>query len=216
MQNLTLDSPAVSSTNNYGYAGAVAGHNNGGAIENCHVTGGSISGNIAGGVVGINERDGSVIGCSSSAKVNGTGGYTYAGGVVGTNSGGGTVTGCSSTGTVTGNNAGGVVGLNSGTVTACYHANGQVEGYTNAGGVVGFNVYKVTACYWSGNQTQGIGDGTQAADPEYSPSGNNGEIPPKNKVPDGTTWEAAVEAMNAQGTGYTFGGDMNNPTLTKK
>ncbi|OUQ36499.1 hypothetical protein [Faecalibacterium sp. An122] len=70
-------------------------------------------------------------------------------------------------------------------------------------------------CYWSGNQTKGIGDGYQATDPEYSPSGNNGEIPPKNKVPDGTTWEAAVEAMNAQGTGYTFGGDMNNPTLTK-
>ena len=114
--------------------------------------------------------------------------------------------------------AGGVVGVNKsdGTVTACYATGSVTSTSGTAGGVVGVNDSgTVDVCYWSGNQTQGIGGGNQATDPEYSPSGNNGEIPPKNKVPDGTTWEDAVEAMNAQVTGYIFGGDMNNPTLTK-
>ena len=225
VQNLTLDNPAVSSTNNYGYAGAVAGYNNGGAIENCHVTGGSISGNIAGGVVGINGRDGSVIGCSSSAKVNGTGSYTSAGGVVGQNNGG-SVTACCSTSSVSGYNAGGVVGFNFGTVTACYHANGSVSGnkaggvvgwnitggtvtacyHANgsvtgngfAGGVVGFNFGTVTACYWSGtvDGNKGIGDGTGDA----------------TKVDGSTTWSAATTAMNdaipdATGWWYVPNGD---------
>ena len=224
VQNLPLDSPTVSSTNADGYVGAVAGCNEDGTIENCHVTGGSISGNIAGGVVGINGRDGSVIGCSSSAKVNGTGSYTSAGGVVGYNLSS-TVTGCSSTGTVTGDVAGGVVGCNdTRTVTACYftgtvngnttggvvgvnsdpgstvtacYATGKVESDYIAGGVVGYNYpTTITACYWSGSQTQGIGGGYQATDPEYSPSGDNGETPPTNKVPEGTTWSAATTAMN--------------------
>ena len=54
VQNLTLDSPTVSSS---GDSGAVAGTNKGGTIENCHVTGsGTITGSVyAGGVVGSNN-----------------------------------------------------------------------------------------------------------------------------------------------------------------
>ena len=211
VQNLTLVSPTVSSTNADGYVGAVAGCNEDGTIENCHVTGsGAITGYyFAGGVVGWN--DGTVIGCSSTGTVN----SSNAGGVAGINTA--AVTACYAIAAVEGYNAGGVVGHNySGKVTACYAAGDVTATGGFAGGVASTHTVAFTACYWSGNQTKGIGYGYQATDPEYSPSGNNGEIPPKNKVPEGTTWEDAVEAMNAQGTGYIFGGDMNNPTLTKK
>ncbi|OUP28322.1 GLUG motif-containing protein [Faecalibacterium sp. An192] len=183
VQNLTLDNPNVKSTytsvttgedfgdtTSIGYVGAVAGTNNGGIIENCHITGGTISAiadaSCVGGVVG--ENGGSVTGCSSTGNVTATGsGDTFAGGVVGQNNGG-SVTACCSTSSVSGYEAGGVVGFNFGTVTACYHANGSVSG-NRAGGVVGYNLTysvggivfggTVTACYWSGTgPTHGIGD----------------------------------------------------------
>ena len=158
VKNLTLDSPTVNSSSATD-AGAVAGHNDGGAIADCHVTGsGNISSSyIAGGVVGYN--DGTVTGCYSTGSVTATGNIVYSGGVVGTNSGGGTVTACYATGNVTANGsssgrAGGVVGWNpGGTVTACY-ATGDVTAtgfYSYAGGVVGTNRGgTVTACYATG------------------------------------------------------------------
>ncbi|OUN36948.1 hypothetical protein B5G28_11290 [Faecalibacterium sp. An77] len=243
VQALTLATPDVKSTytNTSGYAGAVVGLNEG-AIENCHVTGGSISGNIAGGVVGINRRDGSVIGCSSSAKVNGTGSYTSAGGVVGYNLS--TVTGCSSTGTVTGDIAGGVVGCNdTRTVTACYFT-GTVNGNAT-GGVVGSNTNagEVTACYATGSVTATGGSaggvvgvnsgsnftgtitacywsGTVDGDKGVGDADDDDDLTGKaTKVDGSTTWETAVEAMNSaledknSDWRYTFTGSL--PTLTK-
>ena len=194
VQNLTLDSPTVSSTNADGYVGAVAGYNNGGTIENCHVTGsGAIIGYYsAGGVVGWNCD--TVTDCSFTGNVQGT----YAGGVVGVNYS--TVTACYATGDVTGNTyVGGVVGWNDYKVTACYATGTVTSTSGTAGGVVGLNYSTVTACYWSGSQTQGIGENK-----------NDGDA---TKV-DGstTTWSAATTAMNnaipdATGWWYVPNGD---------
>ena len=235
VQNLTLDNPHVESTyisittgedfgdsTSIGYVGAVAGVNFDGIIENCHITGGTISASAdasyVGGVVG--ENDGSVTGCSSTSKVTATGSSdTFAGGVVGYN--GSSVTACCSTSTVTANGSGGgvggVVGFNFGTVTACYHANGSVSG-NRAGGVVGYNLNltvfggTVTACYWSGNQTQGIGEslGTSGDAKKVTSDGDT------DKDDNTVSWDTAKNNLNSQSTGYIFGGDMNNPTLTKK
>ena len=205
---VTINS-GISSSNEAGknaLVGGVVGYNTDGNITGCSSTG-TVTGDYAGGVVGYNSA--TVTACYATGDVTGN---TSAGGVVGYNASG-TVTACYATGTVSGDGAGGVVGYNaSGTVTACY-ATGKVESDYAAGGVVGYNYpTTITACYWSGSQTQGIGGGNQATDPEYSPSGNNGEIPPKNKVPDGTTWSAATTAMNdaipdATGWWYVPNGD---------
>ena len=224
VQNLTLDSPTVSSTNADGYIGAVAGENFG-AVENCHVTGsGTITGNNAGGVVGTNESDSSVIGCSSTGDVTANSSYdSYAGGVVGVNSG--TVTACYAAGSVTANGdasaAGGVVGVNSGTVTACY-ATGTVTvtGLSYAGGVAGWNTGTVTACYATGTVTSG-GMSTAGGVVGVNDSGtvdvcywsgsqtqgigeNKNDSDTKKVTSDGdtdgdnntTTWSAATTAMN--------------------
>lgn len=214
MQALTLASPDVKSTFDQnginGYAGAVAGRNQG-AIENCHVKGGSVTGEnnvTAGGVVGWNT--GTVTGCSSSAEVTGS---NEAGGVVGVNQYGGTVTGCYSTGNVTATvDAGGVVGTNTdpgSTVTACYFT-GAVNGAT-AGGVAGYNGDIITTCYWSGTV-----NGSYASDQGIGENDGTGDA---TKVDGSTTWETAVEAMNTalekknSDWRYTFTGSL--PTLTK-
>ena len=193
VQALTLAAPDVKSVfNGQGnkVVGAVAGVNEG-AIADCHVKGGSVTGEngvTAGGVAGGNS--GTVTGCSSSAKVKGA----AAGGVVGINSGGlglqGTVTACYATGTVTatGSTAGGVVGSNT--------SNNYFTG-------------TITACYWSGtvDGNKGIGDD------DTTPTGE------ATKVTGNTTWETAVEAMNTalekknSDWRYTFTGSL--PTLTK-
>ncbi len=186
-------SAKVNGTGSYTSAGGVVGYNLSSTVTGCSSTG-TVTGDVAGGVVGCNDTR-TVTACYFTGTVNGN----TTGGVVGSNTNAGEVTACYFTGTVNGNTTGGVVGVNSdpgSTVTACY-ATGKVESDYIAGGVVGYNYpTTITACYWSGSQTQGIGGGYQATDPEYSPSGDNGETPPTNKVPEGTTWSAATTAMN--------------------
>ena len=224
VQNLTLDTPTVKSTYtsittgedfggtiSIGYVGAVTGFN-GGTIENCHITGGTISASAkasnVGGVVGYNA--GSVTGCSSTGNVTADkSGDTFAGGVVGFNFFG-SITACYSTGDVNGHRAGGVVGYNFsfGTITACY-ATGNVTGGSYAGGVAGENHGTITACYWSGTvkqndeekSDQGIGFGTGTAI----------HVTEEN-------WAEALEGLNGPSntSGYHFGGStMNAPTLIK-
>ena len=187
------------------FVGGVAGWSFGGNIENCSVSGGSVSGSDVGGVVGY-QQGGSITGCSSSATVKGT---QRAGGVAGVTNSGATLTACYATGDVTVENdgpnnacAGGVVGSNAySTVIACYAAgnvSGTGSGTIHVGGVVGENYATVTACYWSG-----------------LPDNDNGGA---TKV-DGTTvtWQNAVDAMNAALNGsewhYELTGEL--PTLKK-
>ena len=172
VKNVKLVNVQITSDHQYGYAGGVAG-NNDGAIENCSVSG-SVSGNSTynsvGGVVGY-QLGGSITGCSSSATVQGTGSV---GGVAGQTNSGATLTACYSTGNVTleSNNsdnhyAGGVVGSNSfSTLIACY-ATGNVTGTGTGtgsiyvGGVTGDNASgTLTACYHATGDVTGASGST--------------------------------------------------------
>ena len=131
--------------------------------------------------------------------------------MVGYNYYGGTVTACYSTGDITGKYSGGVVGISDGTVTACYHAGTVQGGSGNTGGVVGINYGTVTACYWSGYDGNGIGKGTGETTKVTADGDNDGD----EKT---VSWTTALAGLNgtSNNSGYTFDGDMDAPTLTKK
>ena len=155
VKNVVLKDVQITSNNQYANVGGMAGINNG-TIENCSVSGGSVSGTtFAGGVVG-SQWGGSITGCNSSATVKGV---IFAGGIAGETNSGASLTGCYATDDVTVENdgtnnshAGGVVGYNGGgTLTACY-ATGSVTGSGSGtiyvGGVTGSNnLGTLTACY---------------------------------------------------------------------
>lgn len=171
VKDVTLKDVNIESNHNLSDVGGVAG-NSWGTIENCSVSGGSVSGYSAGGMVG-SQWDGSITGCSSSATVKGV---TYAGGIAGSTNSGASLTGCYATGNVTlvSNDigtwyAGGVVGNNgsSSTLKACY-ATGSVTGsgsgtiYT--GGVTGSNdLGTLTACYHAKGTVKGSDGATDGA-----------------------------------------------------
>ena len=78
------------------------------------------------------------------------------------------------------------MGINGqGTVTACYHATGEITSSVGdrIGGIAGCNDQGTfTACYWENNQEQGTGSGSTGG---------------TAKVEGSTTWETAMNAMNA-------------------
>jgi len=143
--------------------GGVVGTNNGGRVENCHVsgnvtgnttTGSTITGGV-GGVVGLNGDGGTIQDCSFSGNV--TSARNNVGGVVGANVSDDAVIpaviakvkNCYAAGNVTGvDNVGGVAGANaaftglsvdtSAMIENCY-ATGNVTGVENVGGIVGSN-----------------------------------------------------------------------------
>ena len=183
-------------------AGGVVGYQSDGAITGCNSSA-TVKGMVrAGGVAGATNSGASLTGCYATGSVsveNNTTSAAYAGGVVGSNGASSTLTACYATGSVTGSGSGtvyvgGVTGSNDlGTLTACYHAKGTVSGPGGAtGGVAGRNFKDsmfgggiITACYWGDNgQTQGIGEDQVG----------NGET---TKVEGSTTWETAMNAMNA-------------------
>ena len=198
--------------------GAIAGASLG-TVIGCSVEGGSVTASltVAGGVVGysrslVTGEHGDIIGCSSSATVQGE---SSVGGVLGVITDG-FITACYSTSDVVATrteyaaNAGGAVGNSTtGTITACYHASGTITGQGNIGGAIGQNTGGVlTACYWSDYDGNGIGK-------------DNASIGTPIKV-DGTTvnWKEAVDAMNTalQNAGsewrYELTGEL--PTLKKE
>ena len=119
VKNLTIQDASVSSSRDY--AGMIAGKVYNGNIENCHVVGGTVTGNNnAGGVVGMIYSQATVRACSSSATVNGK---YY---------------------------AGGIASQNKGTILSCY-ATGTATAESYAGAIAGVNEGAITACYWSGN-----------------------------------------------------------------
>ena len=137
VRNLTLVNPTgLTLPGSIFSAGAVAGRNEG-TIENCHVVGGSVKGDVySGGIVGING--GTIRACSSSATVT-TGGYNDSRG-------------------------GGIVGDNSGTILACYTTGSVNAGDGMEGAIAGENANNyggtTTACHWSGDAGKGVGSGT--------------------------------------------------------
>jgi phosphotransferase system IIA component len=122
-----------------GYDGAIADTNNG-AIFNVYSTG-TVTGGLAGGLVGSNSSTGTITNSFSSSTVSpGTG--SAAGGLVGDNLG--AITSSYASGSVSGpGEIGGLVGENmgatTGTITNSY-ATGNVSGTGYVGGLVGSNV----------------------------------------------------------------------------
>ena len=241
IENCSVNGTVKSSSNN---AGGITGYNNGtitgctasgnvsansqvggivgnlitGSITDCHSSA-TVEGNYSvGGVAGYAASNTTLTACFSTGSVTATGsGDAEVGGVVGHITKDATVTACYATGNVSatqGNNAGGVAGSSGGgTITACYHATGTVSGSARVGGVLGWNQTgtdlsgTVTACYWQNDQSQGIGEDQTG----------NGET---TKVEGSTTWETAMNAMNAAlqnaGWQYVTGGGDAPLTLRKQ
>ena len=182
------------------YAGGIAGYLRGGTIENCRVTGGSITASgtngIAGGVAGY-QISSSIQNCyvtGSSITASGTDGV--AGGVVGNNNSIIKACGCAEASINGGKYAGGVIGRGgeSSNVTACFFAGGSVTGPSGqTGGVAGYNENRLTNCYWSGGPDVGSNNGTGTG-----VSGNPVRVTNED-------WSACLTAMNGNGGSWKAG-----------
>jgi hypothetical protein len=158
VKNLKLTWPDIDAGEG-GNVGGLVGSLTGGTIANCHIDGGSVSGEgQVGGLVGT-SYGGTITDCSSTATVSGN--YSV-GGLVGSNHG--TITYCDSAGRVLGDyNVGGLVGTNGcldcgqrhdeepGTIYDSYSKAGVLGTGSNCGGLVGSNDFgEVARCYASG------------------------------------------------------------------
>ena len=211
IENCSVSGSVTGSSDN-SFVGGIAGWHYRGDITDCHssatVKGIAFIGGIAG------QSNASITACYSTGSVTATinsHNYSYAGGVVGMNNSGAILTACYATGNVEGEgiSVGGVVGDNVYcTVTACYHATGSVIGASSSvGGVAGRNFEVgplgssiLNACYWNGTVTDDTGIGDTGIGQDMS---NVGEA---TKVEGSTTWETAMNAMNAalSGTGWQY------------
>ena len=155
------------------YVGGIAGYNQGGTIENCHVTGTVTIGTTAmskqyhGGIVGYNSSIYSTVShCTSAAIVTNSGqtGCHNFGGIVGSNMGG-TVKHCLAVGATVSavTNSGAIVGQNTGTLSYNYYGNCSVGEATSN---IGTNTGDITAndgavpaiiLYDHGTETSGNG-----------------------------------------------------------
>ena len=229
-----------------GYVGMIAGLNKGN-ILNCDVSGTITGKGNTGGVAGFNygKIEGCTVTADVMYKdPYGVEMYSYVGGVVGCNgfsrSYEAEVIGCAFTGNVTGKYyVGGVAGCNYAAISACY-AKGSAQGEAYVGGLVGTNpgtqkkvegcyftgsvngstkqhvggafgkneqAQYVVECYWNGTSSSGLGVG----------KGDEISNGTARKVPDETTWNDAMAAMNnaISSTGYQFDGTADNPVLNK-
>ena len=160
------------------YVGGIAGYNQGGTIENCHVTSSVTIGTTAmskqyhGGIVGYNSSIYSTVShCTSAATVtdNGQTSCHNFGGIVGSNSGG-TVEHCLAVGATVSavTNSGAIVGQNSGTLSCNYYGNCTVgEATSNIGtntGDITANDGAVPAIILYDHGTKASGNGTTITD----------------------------------------------------
>ena len=127
-----------------------------------------------------------------------------AGGIA--NSNYGTITACSVTGEIKANNgaAGGIAVINFGTITACWFDGNLTTSYDN-GGIAAYNYSTITTCFYGGNAGHGA----------Y----NQGGTIDATKVEGTTTWQTAVDGMNAALTDNAYqwtSGTDGLPVLMKK
>ncbi|MDR1802565.1 MAG: InlB B-repeat-containing protein [Treponema sp.] len=162
------------------FVGGMVGYNNGGTVESCYVTSGTVTGTVGdcGGIVGNNESGSLVRLCYVTGPATITAAVNNAGGVAGRNYLG-TVERCYTAdiivtapndGSNSGRQAGGIVGWNDGPVQNCYTLRGQVIGATYVGGIVGRNSAQYGAsniqyCY---STSTVIGTGKFINDTPYS------------------------------------------------
>ena len=124
------------------YVGGLVAQNNGGVIQDCHITGYIEAGSFVGGLVGINES-GRIQDCHSNVDII----AGNAGGLVGVNRSG-TILNCYSTGNITaGSASGGLVGSNSGFIEGCHSTGSLTNTDCYGGGLVGYNDSVILNCY---------------------------------------------------------------------
>ncbi|MHC4088199.1 MAG: GLUG motif-containing protein [Planctomycetota bacterium] len=151
IRNLVLADPNVDAGTGHlvsSQVGSLVAYSEGGAITDCYVLGGSVSGDFGvGGLVGGNSGC-TITNCYSTGNVSGD---LDVGGLVGSNNG--TISDCYSTGDVSGGlEVGGLVGSNGqSTITSCY-STGDVNGGGYVGGLVGI-IWDgtVSKCFSTGN-----------------------------------------------------------------
>lgn len=195
------------------WVGGLVGINDG-TLSNCYTTG-SVGGHaMTGGMVGINDDDGTVRDCHSMCSVDCSWGTV--GGLVGINAC--EVSRCYATGSVSGDAAGGLVGSNAGMVSYCY-AIGSVTGSYYVGGLVGLGSGTVSNCYATGsvNGSQRIGGLMGAVSGTvnycYSAGGVTGSdlagglIGDNDGTVDNSFWDTQISGLetSAGGTGKTTG-----------
>lgn len=136
-------------------AGVLVGMLEGGEIKDCRVSGGNVSGGSnVGGLVGFNDHQGVISGCSYNGHVSG---INSIGGLVGFNNNDGEILMSRSAVNVSGDSqSGGLVGINEGRVEDCY-SSGQTHSNSRAGGLIGSNNWTVKNCY-STVEVSGGGD----------------------------------------------------------
>ncbi|MHC4084308.1 MAG: GLUG motif-containing protein [Planctomycetota bacterium] len=155
IKNLGLIGPDVTGGDNH--SAALVARLVDGAISNCYVEDGSVSGgDFTGGLVADISWYGIMIKCHAATSVSGN---WAVGGLVGINNG--ILTNCYAAGGVYGDNEiGGLVGRNeqdNGTISDCY-SSGNVEGNTDVGGLVGCNNGgTILSCYAVGDATGNSG-----------------------------------------------------------
>ena len=140
------------------FHGCLVGNLEGGAITNCYLENGNISGrDYVGGLVGSADGDRDGTGTITNCRVNGfVSGDNDVGGLVGSN--GCTIYNCNTSGEVVGrDNIGGLAGSNTGTIKNS-SAEARTEGSTQSsilscrdiGGLVGYNTGHLAGCSASG------------------------------------------------------------------
>lgn len=115
--------------------GSIAGKNFG-TITGCRNNGTVTGGENAGGIVGLNDTDGSVERSTNNGSVSGS---QHVGGIAGTNNN--SVKNCHNAGGVTATNkkAGGIVGVNNGIVVGCLNTASVTSAAGGSGGLIGEN-----------------------------------------------------------------------------
>jgi hypothetical protein len=137
--------------------GGLVGNNDASVIKSSYNTGIVNGEKMTGGLVGINENGGEILGCHSSGEVTGT---LYVGGLVGENNA--TIKNSYSTGDVTGTGlTGGLAGFHDGDEIELCYSTSNVTGQDDTGGLVGFAVYNstITKSYSTGNVTGHVSTG---------------------------------------------------------
>ena len=129
-----------------------------------------------------------------------------AGGIANANYG--TITACSVTGDITANagDIGGIAVNNFGTITACWF-NGNLTTKYADGGIAAYNYGTITACYYGGNAGQGVYNNQEGGTVDATKVGGST-----------TTWQTAVEGMNAAlgSNDYKWKLTGSTPTLAPK
>ena len=160
IKNLTFLTPVVYQSSTY--LGVIAGRFDGTLIENCHVVGGSVTGdnNDVGGLVGgFRSKYVKIFASTNSAKVKGE---RWVGGIAGYGNVGGSfgpaIVACVNTGVVSGNSqVAGIFGCAGGLdrVVACYTTENIISGYDG----------NITGCYYvAAEDTDGENGTTAVAD----------------------------------------------------